>query len=304
MRDHIVEIETEGMHLSASRGFFIISNKSQEVGKIPLDDIQAVIIAVQGASITSKAMTALAERGIPTIISGEKYLPQALVWPVQGNHLVSRRIQMQLASPKPLKKRLWQSLIKLKIAAQAQVLERNGHQAAATRLKKLQKQVLSGDSKGAEAIAAKYYWTTLFGPDYTRGSADYPVNAFLNYGYAILRSSVARATVAAGLHPAVSVFHTNRFNPFCLVDDLMEPFRPIVDQVVIENFQDQPKLETEHKKQMVNLLRLDLLCNEGNSPVNVCIQKFTTSVALSFEESKLLLRSPVTALPKNCSLKC
>lgn len=304
MRDHIVEIESEGRYVSVSRGFLVISHQSEEIGRVPLDDIQAVVFASQGASITTRALIELAARGIPTIISGEKYLPQALVWPVNGNHLTARRIQMQLSAPQPLKKRLWQTLVKLKLSAQASVLEWKGMVTEAIQLRKIERRVLSGDKKGAEAWGAKIYWKALLGEAFSRDDTEHPINSFLNYGYAILRSSVARATAATGLHPAVGVYHCNRFNPFCLVDDLMEPFRPIVDQMVLRNFSKESALLATHKKLIANLLRQDMLCLEGRSPLNVCIQKFTTSVALSFEENKLALRMPKSPLPINCPVSC
>jgi CRISPR-associated protein Cas1 len=304
MRDHIVEIESEGRHISVSRGFLVISKGFEELGKVPLDDIQALVVASQGASLTTKALIELAQRGVPTILSGEKYMPEALVWPVDGNHLTSRRIQKQLSALKPFKKRLWQTLIKLKLDAQASVLEWKGIAKEASILRKLEKKVLSGDKGGVEAWGAKIYWEALFGKNFSRDNKQIPINAFLNYGYAILRSSVARATSAAGLHPAVSVYHTNRFNPFCLVDDLMEPFRPIVDQTVIQKFSSESTLLPNHKKTLVNILRQDMSCAEGKSPLNVCIQKFITSIAISFEENKLNLRIPRSPLPINSSILC
>jgi len=297
MRDHIVEIESEGRHVSAYRGFLVISNRSEEVGQIPFDDIQALVFASQGATITTRALSELAERGIPTVISGEKYLPCALVWPVDGNHLTARRIHMQLAAPIPFKKRLWQKLIKFKLNAQASVLEWRGLVKDAMQLRRIERRVLSGDTGGAEAFGAKIYWAALMGEGFTRDQKDCPMNSFLNYGYAILRSCVARATAASGLHPAVSVYHRNRFNPFCLIDDLMEPFRPIVDQMVVQNFLKEPILTSAHKKFIVNILRQDMKSADGRSPLNVCIQKFTTSVAISFEENKLDLRLPLSPLP-------
>lgn len=304
MRDHIIEIENEGRHISVSRGFLIVSEKSIEIGRIPLDDIQSVILACQGASLTSKALIELAQRGIPTIIAGEKYLPQAFVWPVEGNHLTARRIQTQISASKPIKKRLWQILIKMKLLGQASVLDWKGITKEAGMIKLLEKKVLSGDKSGLEAQGAKIYWKALFGKDFSREDKTIPINSFLNYGYAILRSCVARATASAGLHPSVSVYHINRFNPFCLVDDLMEPFRPIIDQMVLKYFANEPQLLIPHKKALVNVLRLDMLCEEGRSPLNVCIQKFVTSVAISFENNKINLRVPKSPLPINCHEIC
>lgn len=302
MRDHIIEIESEGSHLSIKRGFLVISKNSEEIGKFPLDDLQAVVFANRGSSITTRALAELAERGIPTIISGEKYLPEAIVWPLDSNHLTARRIQMQLSASTPLKKRIWQHIIKFKLGAQASVLKWKGLSQEAKELFRLQRHVLSGDKGAAEAHGARLYWQFLLGNDFSRDDKNNPVNSFLNYGYAILRSNVARATAASGLHPAIGIYHRNRFNPFCLVDDLMEPFRPIIDQAVIYNFLQEPAFNSSHKKQLVNILRLDIPCEEGRSPLNVCIQKFVTSVALSFEENKLSLKVPLSLLPKNCSL--
>ncbi len=298
MRDHIVEIEQEGRFVSVYKGFLILSFKGAEIGKIPLDDVQSLICGARGATITTPALAELAQRGIPVVIAGEKYLPQAIVWPLDANHLTARRIRMQLESPQPLRKNLWKRLIQWKIQAQAEVLSRQGLATPSALLQKMARKVLSGDRNNMEATAAKTYWQSLFGDFFSRDNIEgYPVNRFLNYGYAILRSSMARAIAAAGLHPAIGMFHHNRFNPFCLVDDLMEPFRPVLDSVILGSFKGDEEMTPEIKKIIVSTLRMDMKTDEGRSPLSVCIQRLATSLAISFEENRVLLKIPLQSMP-------
>lgn len=298
MRDHIVEIIHDGRYLSLYRGFLTISSQGSTHGQIPLDDLQALICSAKGISISIPVLAELAKRGIPVVISGEKYLPQAIVWPLDGNHQTARRIRMQIETPIPLRKRLWQKIIQLKLNAQAEVLKLQKNEKESALIRKMIRKVLSGDSANTEAVAASLYFRTLFGSEFSRDDTErFPINTFFNYGYSIVRSAVARSIAAAGLHPAIGFHHHNRFNPFCLVDDLMEPFRPIVDQMVLNLYSDETELSKEAKKILASVLRMDMRMEEGRSPLNVCIQKFVTSIAISLEEKKMLLRLPLSPLP-------
>lgn len=297
MRDHIVEIESEGRHISVFRGFLFISDQGKKIGEVPLDDIQSLIFSSRGGSITTQVMTELSSRGIPIVIAGNKYLPQAFVWPTEGNHLISLRIQKQISATEPLKKQIWKKIVKFKINGQANVLKKMKKNISFEKLKQIERLVLSGDKGNNEALGAKIYWNSLLGNGFCRGNEEQPINSFLNYGYAILRSSTARATAGSGMHPSIGIFHRNRFNPFCLVDDLMEPFRPVIDLIILKKFSKEKTLEKEHKKLIVNILRQDMQSSEGRSPLSGCIQKFVTSVALSFQNNQIALNLPEAPLP-------
>jgi CRISPR-associated protein Cas1 len=298
MRDHIIEITQEGRYVSLYRGFLVISSKTEELTRVPLDDLQALICGCSGILLTSNVLAELASKGIPVIISGEKYLPNSILWPMGAHHALSLRIASQIHAPAALKKRLWQKIIRAKIEAQSSCLYAKKLDHDAKKIKKMITKVRSGDPNNIEAHSARLYWNSLFGNDFTRdNSTEYPINVFLNYGYAILRSCTARACAAAGLHPAIGIFHSNRFNPFCLVDDLMEPFRPIIDLYCFSYFKDLKDISNENKRQLASILRMDLETENGKSPISVCIQRLATSVALSFEQKSLLIKLPFSLLP-------
>lgn len=227
MIGRVVEIAEDGRFLSVKRGFLVVSHEREELGRVALDDIAALVVNAHGCAYTNNVVTMLAERGIAMVVCGPNHLPKAFLWPVDGHHAQSTRMAAQLEASKPLKKRIWQQLVRAKIRQQAANLAAWGRPAGGFHL--LERKVRSGDPDNVEAQAARRYWPLLFGNEFRRDTAGGGVNGLLNYGYAILRSGVARAVMAAGLHPGLGVHHSNRSNPMCLVDDLMEPFRPLVD---------------------------------------------------------------------------
>ncbi len=198
---------------------------------IPLEDIAVVIASHPQISYTQAVLAGLAAAGGIFVACNEKHLPIAMLLPLESHSTQTERFGHQAEMPLPLKKRLWQRIIRSKLRAQARLLEqRTGRDWG---LSMLTSQVRSGDPKNLEARAARIYWKALFnGEEFRRDFEAEGVNACLNYGYAVLRAIVARALCGAGLHPGLGLHHHNRYNPFCLADDLMEPFRPVVDRVV------------------------------------------------------------------------
>ena len=239
MKNRFVEITTDNVHLSLSRGFLKISKEGERLGQICIEDMSALIVRGYGTSISLNLCSRLAQNKIPTILCGSNQSPASIVWPIEGHFAQGHRMQAQAAAGKPLKKRLWQELVKAKINAQAAVLESQNIDASA--LYQMAKRVKSGDKENIEAQASRRYWPLLMGETFRRCKTDnreltdtIDANAFLNYGYTILRSAAARSILAAGLHPSFSLHHESAGDAFRLADDLMEPFRPFVDLLALE----------------------------------------------------------------------
>lgn len=230
--ERIVDIGTEGLHLSAHRGFLIASKDRDEVGRIALDDVHAVILHAHGCSWTGNLAAALAERGSPIVFCNTHHSPVAVTLPITGFHAQGGRMRAQWEAGKPLAKQLWQRIVKAKVAMQGALLAFHGAREAAA-FEMIARRVRSGDPDNLEAQAARRYWPALMGADFRRDRHAAGANALLNYGYAVMRATVARAVVAAGLHPTIGIFHANRGNAFALADDLVEPFRPLVDGLVL-----------------------------------------------------------------------
>ncbi len=230
MQAQVVEIATPGRFLSVERGFLCVAERQIEVARLPLDDIAAILITTPGAGLSTNVAVSLAERGTPLVICGRNFRPMSMLWPLEQHHEQAGRFQLQIRLSKPKKKNIWQQIVRAKILNQHLTLTSLGMSLPI--LKRLAKEVKVGDSRNIEAQAARYYWPTLFGSAFRRDVDMGGINAQLNYGYAVVRAMVARAVCAAGLHPSFGVFHSNPKNTFQLVDDLMEPFRPVVDYYV------------------------------------------------------------------------
>ena len=296
MSTRIVEIAQDGRHLSVKRGFLVVLADGAELGRVALDDVGAVIANAHGLTYSNALLMALADRTVPMVLCGPNHSPVSILWPVVGHHAQTRRMGAQIDAGKPLHKRLWQGLVKAKIANQAAALAATGQPSGA--LTAMVGRVRSGDPDNLEAQAAQRYWRLLMGPDFRR-DADAPgVNGLLNYGYAILRSAVARSVLAAGLHPTLGLFHGNQYNPMGLVDDLMEPFRPIVDLAVVR-LRDGGTVEVDAdaKHRLAGLLALDMHTAAGTTPLSTCAHRLAASVARSFEEGKPSLDLPLSPLP-------
>lgn len=296
MPGRVVEIATDGRHLSVSRGFLVVETKGFEVGRVPLDDIDAVIASARGVTFSANLLEALAERNVGLVVCGRNLNPVSILLPVAGHHAQSGRIRAQLDAGKPLTKRLWQALVKAKVENQGAVLAHFGQPSGA--FEKMAKDVRSGDPENIEAQAARRYWTLLMGAAFRRDPDEAGVNSLLNYGYAVLRGATARAVLAAGLHPSIGVHHSNRGNPLCLVDDLMEPFRPLVDAVVLKLVQEgETEVTVASKRRLAGVLIMDLRTGRGITPLSTCIVRLATSLAESFEQKQPRFEFPLSPLP-------
>jgi len=296
MIGRVIEIASDGRHLAVSRGFMTISAEGSEVGRVPLDDIGVLLCHAHGLSYSNNLVVALTERGAAMVICGKNHMPVAWVWPLDGHHVQSLRMRHQVDAGEPLRKRLWQALVKAKVLQQGAILQRLGigHEP----FDHFSRRVRSGDPDNIEAQAARRYWPLLMGDSFRRDRAAGGTNALLNYGYTILRSGVARAVVSAGLHPSIGLHHSNRGNPMCLVDDLMEPFRPLVDFLVTRLVvKGESEVTPQAKATLANVLSMDLATRLGTTPVATCLERMAFSVATAFETGKPGLDMPEAVLP-------
>lgn len=291
MTGRIVEIAEDGRHLSALRGFLVVAERGTELGRVPLDDLAAVIANAHGLTYSNNLLVALAERGVPLVLCGPNHAPVAFLWPLAGHHAQSRRMRAQLAASESVMKRLWQMLARAKIRQQGAVLAAQGRPDGA--FESLARKLRVGDPENIEAQAARRYWPLLMGEDFRRDQDGGGVNGLLNYGYAIIRSTVARAVMAAGLHPTLGLHHQHPANAMCLVDDLMEPFRPFVDLAVARMVAAGHQEVTRDAKRFLALLpSYDMATAQGTTPVSTAIQRAATSLALAYEQGGGVLDLP------------
>lgn len=289
--DQIVDIATDGRHLSRDRGFLKVSEGPEEIGRIPLDQIAGVIVHAHGTTWSNSLLTELADRGAPVVLCGTNHAPRSVLLPLDGHHAQGARLRAQWQAKGSLMKQAWKKVVISKITMQAAALEAVGEAHAPVAM--LTRKVASGDSSNVEAQAARYYWPRMMGEDFRRDRNAPDLNALLNYGYTVLRAATARAVVAAGLHPTIGLHHSNRGNAFALADDLMEPFRPLVDCAVrglAERNGDQ--VDTEAKQSLTRLIALDLPLGDGVTPVSVALCKLATSLGQSFVTGTLNLALP------------
>lgn len=284
MQNRIVEIASDGIHLSLLRGFLKLSRDGKELGRIGFPDIGAVIIRGYGATLSLNVAARLAEEKIPVILCGADQIPASVIWPIDGHHSQGRIMEAQSALSRPKQKRVWQALIRSKIAAQADVLE--AEDKPVTDLRHMARNVRSGDPDNYEAQAARKYWPRLMADideHFKRDSASAGLNGWLNYGYAVLRAGAARSILSAGLHPSLSVHHESRGEALRLASDIMEPFRPWVDLTVrrqaLRLARDLPELNRDNKAAIIEVLHLDLETAHGVSPVQTCINRLCQSFA-------------------------
>lgn len=280
--DRIVDISTDGRRLSAFRGFMVIADSEGEVGRVPLDDVTGVVIHAHGVTWSTTLVHALAERGAPIVFCAPNHAPVAVCLPLEGHHAQNAKLRAQWSASRPLSKQLWRSLIVAKIRWQAAVLDSVGIGTGAFDL--LARRVRSGDPDNVEAQAARRYWPLLMGADFRRDRTAGGRNGLLNYGYTVLRALCARSVVAAGLHPSIGVHHANRADAFALADDLIEPFRPLVDALVFRMASHGVEDVTPAaKRSLVRLCALDLPTPFGSTPVSLVVARSAQSLARAFE---------------------
>lgn len=258
-------------------------DKSDEKRTVPIEDIAYILLDHQQITITHAAIAALLENNAALITCDSRHLPVGLLLPLEGNTLQSERFQAQIEASLPLRKQLWQQTVECKIRNQAYLLKKL-HNCEVRNMLAWASEVRSGDSTNLEGRAAAYYWSKMFPEqdDFTRDREGVHPNAMLNYGYAVLRAIVARALVASGLLPTLGIHHHNRYNAYCLADDIMEPYRPFVDQLVaqlIQQYPDQKEITTEIKRQLLTIPTLEVIISGQRSPLMIATSQTTASLA-------------------------
>ena len=299
MVGRIVEIADDRRHLFVHRGFLVVRDtegERKELGQVPLDDIAAVIGNAHGLTYTNNLLIALVERGAPFVLCGPNHNAVGMLLPIDGHHVQAKRTEAQIAASQPTLKRLWAAIVKAKLEQQAAALEAAG--APTAPLQALVAKVRSGDPDNIEGQGARRYWGLLFGAGFRRDQGAEGLNALLNYGYTILRSATARAVVAAGLHPSLGLHHSNDANAMRLVDDLMEPFRPVVDLKVWQLHRaGEQHVTPDTKRALVRVLYDDMQTAQGVTPVMVCMQRLATSLAQVYLGERPKLDLPLPSLP-------
>lgn len=258
----------------------------------PVEDIGIVIIDNQQVSLTIPLLNELAENNVAVIICDKKQMPQAMLQPLVGNSTLQESYKYQIDATAPLKKQIWKQLVEAKIKNQAALLDRVGKEGKM--LKPFYSNVKSGDTDNREGAAARVYWTQLFDNGFKREREGDSPNQFLNYGYTILRAAVARALVGSGLYPAFGIFHRNRYNAFPLADDVMEPYRPFVDEVVYSLDLDDAvtDLDKNVKTRLLRVLFSDVKIGKMTRPLEVALSITTASLVKVFKGNSQKLSLP------------
>lgn len=272
-------------HLSVRNNQLIVELKNEERTQhsIPIMDLGMVVLENPQITLTSSVLQAFTSEKVALISCNDHYMPNGMFLPFEANTEQTKTMLLQTEVSAPLKKQLWQQTVKQKIHNQAKVLDRLNLNSQ--RLHHLKEQVLSGDTTNCEGQAAGHYWNQLFSTDFTRGQERSTPNAQLNYGYAVLRSIVARALSASGLHPSLGIFHRNKYNAFCLADDIMEPYRPFVDWLVVEMLQKEPSedLTREQKIELLQLSQIDITIGKIKRPLFHAVSSTTAGLNRCFK---------------------
>lgn len=268
----------------------------------PIEDLGFVVLDNAEIYISPPTLEKLVSENVAVIFCNSKHLPTVLAMPLESHTLQEERFEAQISASLPLKKQLWKQVIEAKISNQSLALEYTGQYS--TQLENFALNVKSGDSDNREAQAARLYWSCFFEEhieDFARDRYGFYPNNLLNYGYAILRAAVARAIVGSGLLPTLGIHHHNRYNAYCLADDMMEAYRPCVDIVVLEIVQENPEeleLHKSIKAQLLNVLNQDVILGKKRHPLQVALGYTSASLAQCFLGERKTLK-----LPKLCKAK-
>ncbi len=300
MERRVLDIATGRCYLSKKRGSLSVASSADTAEAserlVPFDEIESIIVHTPQASYSNSVVVELARRGIPLVCCDAYHTPAAWLWPVQANYEQSRRMSAQANLPDDLRASLWAILIRTKLEAQATVLHNQNHDPSP--LHELAHRVSADNCTLLEAQGARWYWTRLFGDEFRRRRDGPGPNGLLNYGYAVLRATVARCVCATGLHPSLGLQHHNRFNAFCLADDLMEPFRPAVDRTVLGLWSREcQNVDAEAKSDLVAVLARGVNTDRGIAPLSRCIEWAAQSLTKA-----VLERRPHISLPDGRSI--
>ena len=277
--------------ISTKNNQLVIESELRQ-GVIPIEDIGFLVIDHQETYMSLPAMNALIDHNAAVIICGRNHLPNGLFLNLNSHHIQQELFKHQIEASIPLKKQLWQQTIIEKIKNQGILLEKITGKK--NQFEFLASKVLSGDWCNMEGVAAQHYWKSFFEQDFKREPfGDYP-NNFLNYGYALLRAATARALSGSGLLNTLGIHHKSKYNAFALADDIMEPFRPMVDQKVYELMQayDEQELNTLLKSELLQVLTQTVYFKEEKSPLMVALQKTASSLQQCYSGNRKKIKYP------------
>jgi CRISPR-associated protein Cas1 len=287
----ILDISGDGYHLCVKNNNFSAVKENQEKLHCLFDDINTIILYGNNITITNSCIQKCLEHKVPIVFCDKTYMPAGMLLSFWTTNIYGQRLQLQINSSKPKIKQAWQQIITSKLNNQAEVLKIFGIDKAAETIFAMAKQVRSGDASFKEGVGAKIYFENLFSNFYRSSNGRDFINSALNYGYAIVRSSMARAVVSAGFNPAIGIFHSKNHNPFCLIDDLMEPFRPIIDFMVknkLEPFKQEKDLTPKTKKYIASIIENNLYFKDGAFNFTAGIQRYVQSyVSFLIQEEKI-----------------
>lgn len=293
MIKRIVEVSNPSyLHLKHKQ--LLIDQDHELVAQIPIEDIGALVLEHSAISITQPLIIECQKHHVAIIFCDEKHLPYSTILPIaEGNTLHQKILKQQINISEPIRKRLWKQVIIQKINNQADTLKKFNKPHA--RLDKLATEVKSGDSTNCEGLAAQYYWKALFGASFIRDQNADGINAILNYGYSIIRAMVARNICAAGLHPAIGLFHHNQYNALCLADDLMEPLRPWVDNIAYKLYQANSNITItiESKTLFLNLISHNVRYEKKQMPMMVSMHYLMANLKRNFTKECSTLTYPI-----------
>jgi CRISP-associated protein Cas1 len=289
-------------YLSTKNEQIVISypDKKQETKTVAIEDIGVIVLENQQITITNGLLEKLINNNVALINCDQQHLPIGLLMPLNGHTEQSERFRNQINASAPLKKNLWQQTISSKIMNQAGLLKEKG--IPMRKMELWSKEVTSGDVLNHESRAAVFYWQSLSpilsknDGVFNRGQHGKSPNNLFNYGYAILRAITARAIVSSGMLPTLGIFHRNKYNAYCLADDIMEPYRPYVDLIVCHIMETEDivdELTIEIKKQLLNIASIDVLIDGKNSPLMVAMSRTTHSLHECFEGTARRILYPV-----------
>lgn len=259
----------------------------------PIEDIGFVVIANPMVSITVPLLNELADNHVAVIFCDKKQMPKTMLMNLDGNSVLQESYKYQMEASAPMKKNVWKQLIEGKIKNQSLLLNKVGKNGDV--LRPYYMNVKSGDSDNREGAAAREYWGYLFDDGFKRDREGPPPNNLLNYGYSILRAAVARALIGSGLYPAFGVFHRNRYNAFPLADDVMEPYRPFVDEIVYYLYNDGAvnELDNQSKGKLLRVLFSDVKMGKLTRPLEIALSMTTASLLKMYKGEANKLSLPI-----------
>jgi len=296
MIKHIIEVSQEPTRLSLRNSQMVVTQSGVEKSQIPCEDIGVIVVDQPQTTYTHQLLCQLSSTDAVVVLCDQNHLPTSILLPLVDHSTLVPRLHLQIALSTPRRKKLWAEIVKEKLKRQAENLPED--YPAKAKILDFARNVKSGDSTNREAQGAKVYWQNwLWQEEFRRDRDSAGINSMLNYGYAIVRASLARAVVAAGLQPSLGLMHRNRANAFCLVDDLIEPYRPMVDSQVREIYrQGYADLTVECKKQLLQLLAIPMEVRKEIGPSGVMFQRYVNSLVRCMEGTEKRLEIPKPCL--------